>query len=137
MQLGESAGFAAVLAVRGKTTPAKLDPDVLIRELATSHLMISFFNDVDVTSNDPQVAAALYFGTKGFFASYDAQLDAPLTVAVKAAWEKGIAELQKGTLEPMQLARAVHAAEAQPSTATDQTRGDFLLSGFDRLPKPR
>jgi hypothetical protein len=58
--------------------------------------------------NDPRVAAAQYFGTKGFFASYDAKLDEPLTEAVKAVWEKGFAELQKGTLEPMQLAKAVH-----------------------------
>jgi hypothetical protein len=49
MQLGESAGFAAALAVKGQTTPAKLDPDALIRKLATSRVMISFFNDVDVT----------------------------------------------------------------------------------------
>jgi hypothetical protein len=88
MQLGESAGHAAALAVKGKTTPGKLDPNDLIRKLATSRVMISFFNDVDVTSDDPRVAAAQYFGTQGFFASYDAKLDAPLTEAVKAVWLK-------------------------------------------------
>lgn len=133
LQLGESAGFAAALAVRAKTTPAKLDPDVLIRKLATSRVMISFFNDLDVASNDPQVAAAQYFGTKGFFASYDAKLDEPLTESVKAAWEKGFADLQKGTLEPMQLAKAVYDAEAQKSPATAERRGARLLSLWNTL----
>ncbi|MBL9130849.1 MAG: FAD-dependent oxidoreductase, partial [Verrucomicrobiaceae bacterium] len=133
MQLGEGAGFAAALAVKAQTTPAKLDPDVLIRKLATSRVMISFFNDVDVSSNDPRVAAAQYFGTKGFFASYDAKLDEPLTESVKAAWEKGFAQLQKGTLEPMQLAKAVYGAEAQKSPATGEKRGARLLSLWNTL----
>lgn len=133
MQLGEGAGFAAALAVKAQTTPAKLDPDVLIRKLATSRVMISFFNDVDVTSNDPRVVAAQYFGTKGFLASYDAKLDEPLTESVKAVWEQGFAELQKGTLEPLQLAKAVNAAEAKTSPATAEKRGARLLSLWNTL----
>jgi hypothetical protein len=84
-------------------------------------------------ADDPRVAAAQYFGTKGFFASYDAKLDEPLTEAVKASWEKGFAELQKGTLEPMQLAKAVHDAEAQKSPATAEKRGVKLLSLWNTL----
>jgi hypothetical protein len=121
MQLGEGAGFAAALAVKDQTTPAKIDPDVLIRKLATSRVMISFFNDIDVASNDPRVAG------------YDAKLDEPLTEAVKAVWEKGFAELQKGTLEPMQLAKAVNAAEAQESPTTGESRGAILLRNWRRL----
>ena len=120
MQLGESAGHAAALAVKGKTTPGKLDPDALIRKLATSRVMISFFNDVDVTSDDPQVAAAQYFGTKGFFAGYDAKLDAPLTEAVKAVWLKQFDH-------PQGRAAAVRIAEAQESPATNESRGEALL----------
>ena len=126
MQLGESAGFAAALAVKGQTTPGKLDPDALIRKLAASRVMISFFNDLDVTSNDPRVPAAQYFGTKGFFASYDAKLDEPLTESVKAVWEKGFDDLQNGTLEPMQLAKAVHDSETQESPSIKGTRGEAL-----------
>ena len=137
MQLGESAGYAAALAVKAQTTPAKLDPDVLIRQLATSRVMISFFNDVDVTSNDPRVAAAQYFGTKGFFTSYDTKLDEPLNEAVKVVWQDGFEKLKKGTLEPMQLAKAVHAAEEKPSSSTNQKCGDFLKGIFDRLSQPR
>lgn len=134
MQLGESAGHAAALAAQEKTTPGALDPDLLIRKLATSHTTLSFFNDVDISSDAPQVAAAQYFGTKGFFASYDAKLDEPLTEAVKAAWEKGFAALRQGTLDPMRLAKTVHDAEAQPSPATDQKRGDLLLAEFNQSP---
>jgi hypothetical protein len=137
MQLGESAGHAAALAVKGRTTPAQLGPDLLIRKLAASRVMISFFNDVNVTSDDPRVPAAQYFGTKGFFASYDAKLDAPLTAAVKSAWQDGFENLRKGTLEPMQLARAVHDAEAKESPATNQKRGEHLLHEFNRVTTPR
>jgi hypothetical protein len=133
MQLGESAGFAAALSIKGKTTPGKLDPDALIRKLATSRVMISFFNDVDVTSNDPRIPAAQYFGTKGFIANYDAKLDAPLTESVKAAWEKGFADFKKGTLEPMHFAKAVHAAEVQESPNTNEKRGVALLAMWNSL----
>ena len=126
MQLGESAGHAAALAVKAKTTPAKLPADILIRKLAASRIMISFFNDVDVTADDPRIMAAQYFGTRGFFASYDARLDAPLTEAVKAAWQDGIEKLHKGTLEPMQLAKTVYEAEMKESPATKQKRGEAL-----------
>jgi hypothetical protein len=133
MQAGESAGFAAALAVEGKTTPAALDPDALVRKLAENHVMVSFFNDVDVTSDDPRVAAAQYFGTKGFFASYDAKLNAPLAAAVKAAWQQGLDELKSGKLDPMKLARAVQAAEVATSPETKQTKGAALLAMWKDL----
>lgn len=135
MQLGESAGHAAALSVKGQTTPAKLPADTLIRKLATSRVMISFFNDMDVTADDPRVAAAQYFGTQGFFANYDAKLDQPLTEAVKAVWQDGFEKLRKGTLEPMQLAKAVHAAEMKESPNARDTRGAFLSGLFAQLNK--
>jgi hypothetical protein len=126
MQLGESAGHAAALAAQTKTTPAALNPELLIRKLAASHSTISFFNDVDISSDDPQVIAAQYFGTKGFFASYDARLDEPLTEAVKAAWLTDFDD-------PQQRAAAVQAAEPQESPHTHETRGDFLLKRWQKL----
>ena len=133
MQMGESAGFAAALAVKNKTTPGKLDADLLVRELVKNRVMISFFNDVDVTSGDPRVPAAQYFGTKGFFSEYNARLDEPLSESEKAVWQDGMEKLQKGTLDPMQLAREVHAASARESPATKDKRGDILLR-FWQLP---
>ncbi len=128
MQTGESAGFAAALAVKGRTTPAALDPDTLIRKLAASRVMISFFNDLDVNSDDPRVPAAQYFGTKGFFASYDARLDEPLTEAVRRAWGEGLAAIRKGRLNATAFARLVHRAEAAHSPQLARTRGEAVLS---------
>ncbi len=136
MNLAESAAHAAALAVQNNLTPAQLDPDLLLRKLVTHHVMVSFFNDLDVSADDPRIAAAQYFGTKGFFADYDAKLDAPLTASVKAAWQDGFAKLQAGSLDGMQLAIAVHAAEALDSSATNETRGDFLLKIWRQLPPP-
>jgi len=95
--------------------------------------MITFFNDLDVTSDDPQIAASQYFGTKGFFDSYNARLDAPLTKAVQTAWDSAFKNLQRQTLDPMQIAVAVHAAESQESPSTNQTRGAFLQGLWKHL----
>lgn len=128
MNLCESAGHAAAMAVQQRIAPAALDPDALLRRLAASHVMLSFFNDVDVASNDQRVAAAQYFATKGFFADYDAKLDDPLTVAVKAVWQQNFDDPQK-------RAEAVANAEKASSTPTGQTRGEVLRVMFESLMK--
>jgi hypothetical protein len=140
MQTGEAAGFAAALAVKNKTTPAQLDPELLVRTLVKNRVMVSFFNDVDVTSSEPWVAAVQYFGTKGFFSSYDAKPAAPLTPALADIWAKGFAQLRAGTLDPNALARAVAAAEAAaPSAPTTKpkaaTRAETCLRMFAELEK--
>jgi hypothetical protein len=133
MQTGEAAGIAAALAKMLHTTPAKLDSELLIRKLADSRMMITFFNDVDVSSDHPGVPAAQYFGTKGFFADYDAKLDEPLTEAVRSVWLAGFQQLQQGTLEAMKQAKAVHAAESKDSPDTGERRGDALLRLWKQL----
>lgn len=133
MQMGESAGFAVALAVKNKTTPAKLDADLLIRELVKNRVMISFFNDVDVTSDDPRVPAAQYFGSKGFFSDYNARLDEPLSESEQAAWQEGYEKLKKGILEPMQLAKAVHTTTKKPLPITNRKRGEALVAMWNEL----
>lgn len=133
MQIGESAGHAAALAVKNETTPAKLDPNALIRKLATSQVMITFFNDLEITSDDPRVPAAQYFGTLGFFDSYDAKLDEPLTASVRAAWGKGLAAIREGTLEPMDFVKEVHQAVNANSLKLERTRGEAILSMWNSL----
>jgi hypothetical protein len=125
MQTGESAGFAAALAVKQDTTPAALNPDVLIRTLVTSHVMVSFFNDVDATSDAPWVPAVQYFGTRGFFDSYDAKPDSPLTDSLAKVWSEGFTQLRAGKLAPGAQARAVAAASAK-ATAKPVTMKAFL-----------
>jgi hypothetical protein len=136
MQLGEAAGFAAALAKRLRTAPAQLDPDRLVRELCRRRLMVTFFNKMNVASDDPRIAAAQYFGTKGFFADYDARLDEPLSDKVQALWLDGFEKLRRGNLDPTQLASAVHAADANHPPASDKTRGDVLLQLWEQLNQP-
>jgi hypothetical protein len=128
MNLCESAGHAAALAIQNKVTPAQLDPELLLRKLAASHVMLSFFNDVDVSSDDPRVAAAQYFATKGFFADYNARLDEPLTESVRAAWGRGLIAMREDTLKPMALVKAVSEAELANSKQLERTRGEALIN---------
>jgi hypothetical protein len=137
MNLCESAGHAAALAIQHKVAPAQLDPDLLLRKLAASHVMLSFFNDVDVSSDDPRVAAAQYFATKGFFADYNARLDEPLTESVRAAWGKGLTAMREGTLKPMELVKQVREAELAVSKPMERTRGEALLGMWKSLPEKK
>lgn len=133
MNIAESAGHAAVLAIQGKVTPAQLDPGLLLRKLVTSHVMVSFFNDVDVGGDDPRIAAAQYFATKGFFADYNARLDEPLTESTRRIWGEGLAALRAGTLKPMELAQQVQQAQSVPSPKLERIRGTALLSMWKTL----
>ncbi|WP_166647384.1 FAD-dependent oxidoreductase [Prosthecobacter fusiformis] len=133
MHLAESAAWAIVLANQADIAPAQVSVDQLQQRLAISHVMISFFNDVDVASDDPRVPAAQYFGTKGFFSDYDGRLDDMLTEGEKAAWDGGFEQLKKGILKSIQLAKAVHVAAAKQTPKTKQTRGAALLEMWNAL----
>lgn len=133
MQLGESAGHAAALAVQSKTAPASLNPDILIRKLASSHFMLSFFNDVDVSSDDPRAAAAQYFGTKGFFADYNARLDAPLTQEASRLWLEAFEQLKQDGMDPKKLAEKIQGLDQESALTTGRTRGDALLAMWNQL----
>ncbi len=110
MQIGESAGLAAALAVKSKTTPAQLDSDQLVRALCERRSTVTFFNDVNVGGDEKWIPAAQYFGTKGFFYDYNARLADPLESATAKAWAEGLAKLLKGKIDPNALAHAVAAA---------------------------
>ncbi|MDA3925785.1 MAG: FAD-dependent oxidoreductase [Kiritimatiellae bacterium] len=126
IQTGEAAGFAAALAMKEKTTPAALDSDLLIRTLVKNHFMVSFFNDVDVKSNEAWVPAVQYFGTRGFFASYDAKPDALLSETLAEVWARGFVQLRNGKLDPGELAREV--AEAESNIASESVTTKLFLA---------
>ncbi|MGV3660576.1 MAG: FAD-dependent oxidoreductase [Prosthecobacter sp.] len=133
MSIAESAGHAAALAIQNKVTPAELNADLLLRKLVTSHVMVSFFNDLDVSADDPRISAAQYFATKGFFAGYNARLDEPLKESTRTAWGQGLTALREGTLKPMELLKRVHQAEKEDSPPAKRTRGEALLSMWKTL----
>lgn len=127
MNVAESAGHAAALAVQQGIAPAKLDPEVLLRRLVSRHVMVSFFNDLDVSRDDPRIHAAQYFATQGFFADYNARLDEPLKQATEAAWMKPYDD-------PQQRAAAVAEAEKSGAPPTGRTRGEVLMELFEKRP---
>jgi len=141
MNIAESAGYAAALSVQSDIAPAALDPEVLLRKLVASRVMVNFFNDVDVSAADPRIAAAQYFATKGFFADYNARLDEPLKESTRKVWGGGLAALREGTLKPMDLVKSVHDAETQDSPKLERTRGESLLRMWESVsagkPKPK
>jgi hypothetical protein len=128
MQTGESAGLAAALALKHGTTPAQLNPDLLVRTLCERRSMVTFFNDVDVSANEPWIAAAQYFGTKGFFDSYNARMGEPLHQAVGKAWVDGLKKLREGRLDPMAQAAAIVQAGKDGTKAMTEDEFDTLLS---------
>ena len=134
MQVGESAGLAAALALKDNTTPAGLNPNRLVRQLCELRSAVTCFNDVDVTSTEPWVPAVQYFGTKGFFHDYNARLSDGLKRATAKAWSGGFARLLRGDLDPNQLARAV--AEAEDGGGGEITAGEFAAM-LPKAPKTR
>ncbi len=133
MQTGEAAGLAAALAQQKGTTPGQLDPDRLVRELATRRHLVSFLNEVKVDAPEPWIPAAQYFGTKGFFADYNARPDEPLTDSIATLWLQGFKSLQSGNLNAPELAAMIRAAESKPSKPTNETRADALLRMWKQL----
>jgi hypothetical protein len=62
-----------------------------------------------------------------------ARLDKPLATATQAVWERGLAALRLGTLDPADLVKQVHEAEAKDSSPTSRTRGEALFAMWQGL----
>lgn len=137
MQIAESAAIAVALARARDIPPADVDRQALLRELVRHKTMVTFFNDVDIASNDPRVPAAQYFGAWGFFADYDARLDEPLKESTRRVWGQGLSALRKGTLHPTEFARQVHQAEAEESRLLGRSRGQAMLDMWESFAPER
>lgn len=124
MNICESAAYAVVQAVKNKQTPAAINADKLLRALAEKRVMLSFFKDVDVGGKDAWIPAVQYFGTKGFFATYDARLTEPLTQEVAFRWASGVKRIKDGTLKADTLARAL--VKEEELRAVKVTQGQFI-----------
>jgi hypothetical protein len=72
MHLGESAGYALVLAHAQHQPPALISVPQLQRILVERGIMITFFNDVRYEGGHfvPEDAAAQHGGVRGLFPSY-------------------------------------------------------------------
>ncbi|HEX3872138.1 MAG TPA: FAD-dependent oxidoreductase, partial [Pirellulales bacterium] len=123
MQTGEAAGFAAILAKREKTTPAALNPELLLRTLVEWRMFVSFFNDVKGEVPESWVQATQYFGARGFFHSYDAQPAAPLKRTTAQVWADAIKKLRSTHVDVGAIARDV--AEADKIQSEPITDSEF------------
>ena len=88
MQLAESAAWAIVLAARATIAPALLDVGRLQRHLVAHGVMISFFNDLDMTCREPWLPAVQFFGARGFFSDYDARPRDAVDRDTAAEWSR-------------------------------------------------
>ena len=125
VQTGEAAGFAAALSLKHNTMPGKLDSDLVVRALCEAGSQVSFFNDVDSMSDAPFAKAVTYFGTKGFFTSYDARPEALLSRDLARIWAAAFTGLESGKNEPLTTARKVAACDKIESPES-VTLAEFL-----------
>ena len=147
MQTGEAAGFAAAQACKDKVLVADIDSARLVRTLAERQFLVSFFNDVKVTSGEKWNAAVQYFGTQGFFAGYDARAGEPLDRTTAKLWTDAFEKIAVKSAQranpqdpfapgdsapgpgpehsPRNLARALASAHSDASTLTGV---DFIMT---------
>lgn len=95
MTLGESAAFAAVQSINNGVSPAEIDSQKLVQTLSERRVMVSFFNDIAVDSAEKWLPAIQFFGTQGFFDSYDAKPFEPLTKSLAQVWVKAKVDLYR------------------------------------------
>ncbi len=134
MHVGESAGYAASMAVSNDYAPADLNTDQLQRKLVENGVMISFFNDFDMATPEPWVPAVQYFGTKGFFGSYDARPNEVLTEDTARYWAKIVTSLKVGSKQPiMEPCNDVHQPATLNSGITLREFFAIVEKEFNRL----
>jgi hypothetical protein len=114
MQVGESAGYALALAHALRVAPAAVPPDALRRKLVESRIMLGLFNEFDTSAPTAAQRAAQYFSTQGFFPTYDARLDTPLTQAEAEIWARPDADPM---VNARRLAQAESAGGGEPFSA--------------------
>ena len=125
IQIGEAAACAAVMSLQLNTPPGKLDVRVVQDQLLQWGAMLSFFNDFDMATPAAWVPAIQFLGTCGWFASYDARPDDPLTKATAAIWIETASLLHDGcAFSPNDRARLL------PADAVDQQDAPITLVDF-------
>ncbi len=133
MSLGEAAAYAVVLAKRQEVTPAQIDEDALVRLLAERRIMISFFNDVEGQAKADWYPAVQYLGTQGYFGSYDARTEEPLTSPLAKAWaELFRQQVRDGIASPTHAAVTIRQVERAKGASV--TAGKFAESLTAMLP---
>ena len=126
MHTGEVAGRVASIAAQTRTSARRIDVDRLQRSLVSDRVAVTFFNDVDIANTDPATSALQYFGTRGFFPSYDARPSDPLTEPVARVWASAWAQPQNNDQSAHTTATLVRAADTAGEPVTAGRFGDLV-----------
>ena len=124
MHVGESAGFAAALAMESDCPVSAIDVPRLQRKLVENGVMVSFFNDFDMATTEPWVPAVQYFGTKGGFTTYDAEPKKPLTLDWARRWAEIACSLSAAPMAPERHSRRDPGGASNPSNEIEI--GEFI-----------
>ncbi len=123
IHLSEATGFLVTLAHQQQVTPAVVNISQLQRALVEQGVMLSFFNDFDMATDQTWVKAVQYWGTKGFFSTYDACPNNPLDSSTASVWAETFALLLMNQLDVMTQARKLHATSKQDDAISSS---DFI-----------
>jgi hypothetical protein len=121
MHIGEAAGFAAATAISEDIPVADIDRRALQSTLVNRGVMVSFFNEFDMGTEESWVPAVQYLGTKGLFSGYDARPEEPLGESTATHWAEIASQLREDRLDnPTAIAREVPTPEAgEPVTESE------------------
>ena len=126
MSISESAALAIVIANRNDISPAEIDEQVLVKQLAKRRFLISFFNDIEGHEDSSWYPAVQYLGTQGFFGSYDARPNQLLATPLAEVWAERFGEMYDDQYkQPTKVALRCLAAEkieGEPITAAGVCR---------------
>lgn len=84
MGIGQAAGTAAALAVKEKSELRDVNVNTLQKQLVANGQILTYFDDLD--PDDQAHQAAQFWGSKGFFPSYKADLHQPITGSELSRW---------------------------------------------------
>lgn len=136
MQFGESAALAVVLAKDNSVQLDKLKVDDLVKKLADDRSMISFFNDFTVDDPAEWVPAVQYFGTKGFFPTYDARPNDPVDEQTAVHWIRAVRELLSDNLNIHKLLKNLMSITNQSGSIPGSQLNELLQDeGISKLQK--
>jgi len=112
MHICESAAYVATLAITNKLAVSDVPIEMLQKKLVKKNIMLSFFNEFDMDTDAPWAKAIQYFGTKGFFSSYNAYPDKPLTKEIAYLWIEAVHSIKQGNHDSQSFAQQIAKQEA-------------------------
>lgn len=86
MAVGQAAGWAADEAIAARTAPSKIRLDDLQLRLARHSQVLAVFTDLP--RYHPYFEAVQFWAARGWFPTYEAQPEAPMTLALATEWTK-------------------------------------------------